>query len=126
MTTLTYHLTRWSLHPVVRSLVLILVCGALVSLTGCTTATAAVTKAGTDTMNGVKAFSMFAAIGIAIYWITYVVFFGLRNAWPEGYNTISQSWKAGAFVTIITVIGLPALLGWANGVVTAGGFTAAP
>jgi len=95
---------------------------ALLALTGCAAATSQIQEVGTQTMDGVKTFSLFAAIGIAIYWITYIVLFGLRNAWPEGYNQISSTWKAAVFMTIGAVIGLPALLGWAGGIVEAGGF----
>jgi len=95
---------------------------ALLALTGCAAATTQIQEVGTQTMDGVKTFSLFAAIGIAIYWITYIVLFGLRNAWPEGYNQISSTWKAAVFMTIGAVIGLPALLGWAGGIVEAGGF----
>lgn len=123
MTTLTYHLTRWSLHPIVRGLVLALVCGTILSLTGCAQATTQVTTMGGDAMKGVKAFSMFAALAIAIYWITFVVLFGLRNVWPEGYNGIAQSWKSAAFLSIGVVIFLPAILGWSEKIVGDGGFT---
>jgi len=95
---------------------------ALLALTGCAAATTQIQEVGTQTMDGVKTFSLFAAIGIAMYWITYIVLFGLRNAWPEGYNQISSTWKAAVFMTIGAVIGLPALLGWAGGIVEAGGF----
>ncbi|WP_322489362.1 hypothetical protein [Chloroflexus sp.] len=94
----------------------------IMALTGCAEASSQIQEVGTQTMDGVRTFSMFAAIAIAIYWLTYVVFFGLRNAWPEGFNAISNTWKAAAFITVATVIGIPALLSWAGGVVEAGGF----
>jgi hypothetical protein len=92
------------------------------ALTGCADATSQIQEVGAQTMDGVRTFSMFAAIGLAIYWITYVVLFGLRNAWPEGYNQIQSTWKPAVFLTVATVIGIPALLSWAGGVVEAGGF----
>lgn len=109
-------------NPFARLAMIALVAFVLLPLAGCASATGTITTVGTQTMEGVKAFSMFAAIGLAIYWITFVVLFGLRNVWPEGYNQISQTWKPAVFLTIGTIVGIPALLGWANGVVQSGGF----
>lgn len=117
-------LTNLAYSPVARIAGLALIAFVLLPLAGCASATGTITTVGTETMNGVKAFSMFAAIGLAIYWITYVVLFGLRNAWPEGFNQISNTWKPAVFITVGTVVGIPALLGWANGIVESGGFEA--
>jgi hypothetical protein len=115
-------LTYLAYSPVARAALVALVAFVLLPLAGCASATGTITTVGTETMNGVKAFSMFAAIGLAIYWITYVVLFGLRNVWPEGYNQIQSTWKPAVFLTIGTVVGIPALLGWASGIVESGGF----
>lgn len=119
---LTLKLYRLTFNPYMRLALMGLVTFGLLTLTGCASATSTITTVGTQTMEGVKAFSMFAAIGIAIYWISYVVLFGLRNAWPEGYNAISNTWKPAIFLTVGTIIGIPALLGWAGGIVSSGGF----
>jgi hypothetical protein len=121
LNTLTLSIYRLGTSRRLRLLLPLVVLGIL-TLTGCADATSQIQEVGTQTMDGVKTFSMFAAIGIAIYWITYIVFFGLRNAWPEGYNAISNTWKPAVFVSIGAVIGIPALLGWAGGIVEAGGF----
>lgn len=115
-------LTNLAFNPIARVALIALVGVVLLPLAGCSSATGTITQVGTQTMEGVKAFSMFAAIGLAIYWITYVVLFGLRNVWPEGYNQIQSTWKPAVFITIGTVVGIPALLGWANGIVSSGGF----
>jgi len=120
-TSLTIALTRFSYSRYARLAVMVIL---ILSLAGCSSATGTITTVGTQTMEGVKAFSMFAAIGLALYWITYVVLFGLRNVWPEGYNQISNTWKPAVFLTVGTVVGIPALLGWANGIVESGGFEA--
>lgn len=120
-TRLTLALTRFSYSRYARLALIALI---LLPLAACSSATGTITTVGTQTMEGVKAFSMFAAIGLALYWITYVVLFGLRNVWPEGYNQISNTWKPAVFLTIGTVVGIPALLGWANGIVESGGFEA--
>jgi len=91
-------------------------------LAGCSSASGTISQVGSQTMEGVRAFSMFAAIALALYWITYVVLFGLRNVWQEGYNAISSTWKPAIFLTAATIIGVPALLGWANRIVSSGGF----
>lgn len=115
-------LTNLAYSPLARVALLALVSFILLPLAGCASATGTITEVGTQTMDGVKAFSMFAAIGLAIYWITYVVLFGLRNVWPEGYNQIQSTWKPAVFLTVGTVVGIPALLGWASGIVESGGF----
>jgi hypothetical protein len=122
MNTLTHTLFRIRTSRAARLLLPVLLLGLLVALSGCASATSQMQQVGTETMNGVKTFSMFAAIGIAIYWITFVVLFGLRNVWPEGYNGISQTWKPAVFISIGAVIGLPAILTWASGIVSGGGF----
>lgn len=94
---------------------------ALLTLGGCT-ASAQVTEAGTQTMEVVRQISMFAAIALVFYWIVFVVLFGLRGLWPEGYSQLSQTWKPALFVTAFTIIAVPAALTWAEGIVTAGGF----
>jgi hypothetical protein len=120
-TRLTLALTRFSYSRYARLALIVML---ILPLAACSSATGTITEVGTQTMEGVKAFSMFAAIGLALYWITYVVLFGLRNMWPEGYNQISNTWKPAVFLTVGTVVGIPALLGWANGIVESGGFEA--
>ncbi|NNJ12210.1 hypothetical protein EKD04_017920 [Chloroflexales bacterium ZM16-3] len=122
MNTLTPTLFRTRASRAARLLLPVLLLGLLVALSGCASATTQMQQVGTDTMNAVKTFSMFAAIAIAIYWITFIVLFGLRNVWPEGYNAISQTWKPAVFISIGAVIGLPAILTWASGIVSGGGF----
>lgn len=121
MNTLTLYIYRLGTSRRLRVLLPLVVLSMLM-LAGCADATSQIQEVGTQTMDGVKTFSMFAAIGIAIYWISYIVLFGLRNAWPEGYNQISNTWKPAVFMTIGAIIGIPALLGWAGGIVEAGGF----
>lgn len=122
MTSLTLAFYQLAHNRRLRLLLPLLVMMFAMVLTGCAGASEQIQQVGTDTMDGVRTFSMFAAIAIAIYWLTYVVLFGLRNVWPEGYNQIQASWKPAAFITVITIIGVPALLSWAGGVVEAGGF----
>lgn len=122
MNTLTHALFRFPTTRTFRLLLPVIFLGLLVALSGCAAANTQIQTVGTDTMTGVKTFSMFAAIAVAIYWITFIVLFGLRNVWPEGYNGISQTWKPAAFISVGAVIGLPAILTWASGIVTDGGF----
>jgi hypothetical protein len=121
-TNLTITAYRLTTSRIARTAMIALITFVLLPLGGCASATGTITQIGTQTMEGVRAFSMFAAIALAIYWITYVVLFGLRNVWPEGYNQIQSTWKPAVFLTIATVVGVPALLGWASGIVQSGGF----
>lgn len=124
-TNLTVTAYRLAYSRYARTAMIALIAVVLLPLAGCSSATGTITEIGTQTMDGVKAFSMFAAIGLAIYWITYVVLFGLRNVWPEGYNQIQSTWKPAVFLTIGTIVGIPALLGWAGSIVASGGFEGA-
>ena len=128
MSTTTHALFRIPTNRTCRLLLPILLIGLLVALSGCAgtgdKAVTAITDAGTEMMKAVKAVTAFAAISLAVYWISFIVLFGMRNVWPEGYNGISQTWKAAAFITVGAVIGLPALLTWAGGIVDGGGFGA--
>ena len=108
--------------PIARAAVAAFVMIFILPLAGCASANSTINTVGAETMNGVKTFSMFAAICLTIYWITYVVLFGLRNVWSEGYSQIQNTWRTAVFLTIGTVVGLPALLGWASEIVQSGGF----
>lgn len=83
---------------------------------------AQISEAASTTLEWVRQATAFVAIAIVFYWITYGVLFGLRGVWQEGFQQMSSTWKPAMFITAGAIIGLPALLGWANSNVS--GFTA--
>lgn len=117
------HATRPLISSRSRILILAALLGAmLLALTGCAGATTQIQEMGTQAMDGVSAFSMFVAVSMLFYWIAYGSLFGIRSLWPEGYSQIQPTWKPALFITAVAVVGLPAMITWARGIVDAGGF----
>lgn len=106
-----------------RPLLMLGLCVLFATLTSCAGVTGQVQTAATETLNGVKIFTAFTAIAMVVFWAVYGILFGIRGVWPEGFNQVSSTWKPALFITVGMIVGFPALISWAGGIVSSGGFT---